>query len=75
MVRLTSMSTIEGQLLRGRLEAEGIPVMQKGGDESPYRLGPVELWVPEEDLEDAQEVLRAVTSGELEDSLDENEPA
>ena len=49
--------------------------VQKGGDESPYRLGPIELFVPEEALEDAQEILRAIGSGELERSLDETEPA
>jgi hypothetical protein len=75
LVHLISTDLIEGRLLRSRLEAEGIPVMQKGGDESPYRLGPIELFVPEEALEDAKEILRAVGSGELERSLDEPEPA
>jgi len=37
----------EGLLARGLLQAEGIPVLTKGEGEGPYRMGPVELWVPE----------------------------
>jgi len=37
----------EGLLARGLLQAEGIPVLIKGEAEGPYRMGPVELWVPE----------------------------
>ena len=40
-------SVPEGFLAKGRLEAEGIPVLSKGGD-GPYRMGPVHLFVPEE---------------------------
>jgi Putative prokaryotic signal transducing protein len=42
------LSTVpEGLLARGLLQAEGIPVITKGEAEGPYRMGPVELWVPE----------------------------
>lgn len=41
-------SVPEGEIARGRLEAEGIPVLVKGGGEGPYRMGPVHLWVPAE---------------------------
>lgn len=36
----------DGYLMKGRLEAEGIPVLVKGEREGPYRMGPVYLWVP-----------------------------
>lgn len=36
----------DGYLMKGRLEAEGIPVLVKGEGEGPYRMGPVYLWVP-----------------------------
>ena len=43
-----SVATVpEGLLARGVLQAEGIPVLTKGEAEGPYRMGPVELWVPE----------------------------
>lgn len=43
-------SAVEGELARARLEAEGIPVLVKGEAEGPYRVGGMDLWVPE-DLE------------------------
>jgi hypothetical protein len=36
----------EGLLVKGMLEADGIPVQIKGESEGPYRMGPVFLWVP-----------------------------
>lgn len=36
----------EGQLAKGLLEANGIPVLVKGEGDGPYRLGPAYLWVP-----------------------------
>ena len=39
-------SAIEGELAKGRLEAEGIPVLLKGEGEGPYRTGPAVLFVP-----------------------------
>jgi hypothetical protein len=38
-------SPLEGQIVKGRLEVEGIPVLIKGEGEGPYRMGPVELYV------------------------------
>jgi hypothetical protein len=57
---------IEGELLRGRLEAEGIPVMLKGDGEGPYRTGPVELWVPAEHEASARALIEAVRAGTYE---------
>jgi hypothetical protein len=39
-------SVTDGYLVKGRLEAEGIPVLIKGEGEGPYRVGPAYLWVP-----------------------------
>jgi phage major head subunit gpT-like protein len=48
MVMAFSTTSIpEGLLVKGLLEAEGIPVAMKGESEGPYRMGPVYLWVPE----------------------------
>jgi len=38
-------SVTDGYLVKGRLEAEGIPVLMKGEGEGPYRVGPAYLWV------------------------------
>ena len=52
-----------GELMRGRLEAEGIPVMLKGEGGGPYHAGPVYLWVPPESELTARAVVDAVASG------------
>ncbi len=44
----TAPSLVEAQVARARLEAEGIPVLLKGEGEGPYRVGPMQLWVPSE---------------------------
>ncbi len=44
----STASAPEGELARARLEAEGIPVLVKGEAGGPYRLGGMDLWVPEE---------------------------
>jgi hypothetical protein len=44
---LTTASVVEGELARGRLESEGIPVLLKGeGLDAPYPTGPVHVFVP-----------------------------
>ena len=48
----------EGLLVKGLLESAGIPVVDKGMAEGPYRMGPVDLWVPEEDLDEAKALIR-----------------
>ena len=40
--------TVAGEMMRGRLEAEGITAMLKGEGEGPYRAGPVYVWVSAE---------------------------
>lgn len=58
-----SGNPIDGQLTKGRLEAEGIAVMMKGEGEGPYRTGPVYLWVAPGDASRAREVIAAIESG------------
>ena len=43
---LTTASSLEGEIVRSRLEDEGIPVLLKGGGGDPYRMGPVNVYVP-----------------------------
>jgi hypothetical protein len=54
-----------GQLMRGRLEAEDIPVLMKGEAGGPYRMGPCYLWVREEDATRAKVIVEAVESGDF----------
>lgn len=67
-----------GELMKGRLEAEGIAVMTKGEGEGPYRTGPVYLWVNQEDADRARAVVDAVDSGAFavtdEDVMEASEP-
>jgi hypothetical protein len=64
-------SIADGHLARGRLEAEGIPVLLKGESEGPYRMGPMFLFVPEELETQARLVLGAVESGAFADDAGE----
>lgn len=41
-----TQSWVEGEIAKGRLEAEGIPVDLKEGAQGPYPTGPAELFVP-----------------------------
>lgn len=48
LIRVFVASTAtEGHLARGLLESNGIPVLIKGETEGPYRVGPIQLWIPE----------------------------
>jgi Putative prokaryotic signal transducing protein len=66
---------VAGEMMRGRLEAEGVSAMVKGDGEGPYRAGAVYVWVPAEDETVARAVVEAVGSGAF--ALDEGfeEPA
>jgi hypothetical protein len=61
-----------GELMRGRLEAEGIRVLLKGEIEGPYPSGPVYLWVSAADEARAKAVIDAVESGAF--AVDEDDP-
>lgn len=43
---LWTQSWVEGEIAKGRLEADGIPVDLRGGGEGPYPTGPAEVFVP-----------------------------
>jgi hypothetical protein len=62
---LTTHSVTEGYLARGRLEAEGIPVLLKGEAEGPYRMGPVHLWIPAELEVQARLILAEIREGSV----------
>jgi hypothetical protein len=54
----------EGLLVKGILESEGIPVSVRGEAEGPYRMGPVELWVPDEFEVHARAIVHEARSGD-----------
>ena len=56
-------NAVEGELTKGRLEAEGIKVMVKGEGEGPYRAGPVYLWVAPEDEARARAIIEGIAAG------------
>jgi hypothetical protein len=67
LVRVMALPSVaEGQLARGLLEANGIPVVLKGEGEGPYRMGPAYVWVPAEHEADARRLLDEAESGSLE---------
>jgi hypothetical protein len=41
-------SIMEGEIVKARLEAEGIPVLLRGANQNPYRTGSLYVWVPVE---------------------------
>jgi hypothetical protein len=57
------MSWAEGQIVKGRLEAEGIPVVLEGEHEGPYPVGVAELFVPSSFETQARAVLQQIESG------------
>jgi hypothetical protein len=44
----TTFSIMEGEIVKARLEAEGVPALLRGEGTGPYRMGAVEVWVPAE---------------------------
>jgi hypothetical protein len=61
----TTQSIMDGHLVRGRLEADGIPVLVKGEGEGPYRMGPVHVLVPTELEVQARLIIDEIRSGRL----------
>ena len=47
----------EGLLVKGLLESAGITVIDKGMSEGPYRMGPVDLWVPKDQEDEARTLI------------------
>ena len=72
LVRVYSTGSItDGYLAKGRLEAEGIPVMLKGEGEGPYRMGPVYLWVPASLEGQARLILDEIAAGTVRQELED----
>ena len=64
LVRVYSTTSItDGYLAKGRLEADGIPVVLKGEGEGPYRMGPVDVLVPTEFEVQARLILDEIRTG------------
>jgi hypothetical protein len=61
----STRSITDGYLVRGRLEADGIPVVIKGEGEGPYRMGPVHVFVPVEFEVQALMIIEEIRSGRL----------
>ena len=61
-----TQSWVEGEITKGRLEEEGIPVDLKGVSEGPYPVGPAELFVPSTFAERARSIIEQVRSGAYE---------
>jgi len=58
-----TQSWVEGEIAKGRLEAEGIPVDFKGEGQGPYPTGPAELLVPSSFEAQARRILKEIQSG------------
>jgi hypothetical protein len=63
---LLTQTSVEAEIVRGRLEAEGIPVELKGDEDAPYPVGPAELWVPASLEAQARTVLEQIDRGAFE---------
>jgi len=62
----STQSWVEGEITKGRLEAEGIPVDLKGVTDGPYPVGPAELFVPSRFEAQARRVLELIRSSGFE---------
>jgi len=72
---LTTASILEGEIVRSRLEDEGIPVLLKGGGSDPYRMGPSHVFVPVEFEVQARLVLETLETTDVDALGDpESEP-
>jgi hypothetical protein len=61
---LVTQSWVEGEIAKGRLEAEGIPVDLRGeGGEGPYPIGQAEVLVPSRFEAQARRILEQIQSG------------
>jgi hypothetical protein len=60
-----TIDPIRGELVRGLLESNGIDVLAKGEGRGPYRMGPMILFVPEDDVPRADELVAASEEGRL----------
>jgi hypothetical protein len=59
--RYSASSIMEGEIVKARLEGEGIPVLLKGGGSDPYGMGVAYVFVPSEFEAQARLVLEDVS--------------
>jgi hypothetical protein len=75
MVRLmTATDAFAAKVVAAQLGGEGIIWQLKGGVDGPYPFGPVHVYVPESDLEEARGVLAAAAPldpGDVDEDDDE----
>lgn len=70
LVRIYSTGSVsDGYLAKGRLEADGIPVLLKGEGEGPYRAGPMFLFVPRNFEAEARAIMASVAELAEEEGL------
>jgi hypothetical protein len=60
-----TLDPLRGVLVRGLLESDGIRVLAKGEGTGPYRMGPVILFVDDDDADRARELVSASEAGSL----------
>jgi hypothetical protein len=60
-----TVDPLRGHLVRGLLESDGIHVLAKGEGTGPYRMGPVILFVWEDEADRARELVAASEAGAL----------
>ena len=74
-VRIFATHTwLEAEIVKGRLEGEGIPVRLEGEHEGPYPVGPAELLVPRASEERARRVLAEIERGSFDVQNEETPP-
>ena len=57
---LSTPSILEGEIVKSRLEDEGIPVLLKGGGNDPYAAGTAHVFVPADYEVQARLVLESI---------------
>ena len=62
----SSHSWLQSEIVKGRLEAEGIPVQLTGEQDGPYPVDPAELSVPSSFEAQARRVLGEIERGSFE---------
>lgn len=61
---LSTPSILEGEIVKSRLEDEGIPVLLKGGGNDPYAAGAAHVFVPADYEVQARLVLESIQKPE-----------
>jgi hypothetical protein len=76
MVRLRTVpNAFHARVIAARLGADGILTQLRGSVDGPYPIGDVSVWVAEEDVETASELLMADEVESALEPLPEGEPS